>query len=219
MFHLQQTPAEITQTNNTLTAIFHRYGIEPSSNKTLAKAVGNPQFFLGLLNGALSKEDRNSDFFATVPLSDIVEFLFRSHDFYQSKRLPEISLSIENLTQSASHGHAILHTIKVNFEDFSRHLIQHFEEEEHGLFQQALEVQRAEKAGQKQVFSIEKVAHPEVSAINYIELIQQYLNLFQSDRATAPYKRILQDQLNSLSLDFELHEWVEKEVLIPRLTA
>jgi regulator of cell morphogenesis and NO signaling len=158
------------------------------------------------------------------PLPVILDYLYRTHEYYLGHRLLEIEQSVESLISNHGESYPILQLLRPFFTYFKKHLQTHIEAEEAELFPYLVYLHNAyhygkayaQKCGQPGLkeltdFHEDHEGEPEKGLATLRDaILGQYPEV-----ANLLAFKVLLTQLSSFEQDLHLHERVEDEVLMP----
>lgn len=158
--------------------------------------------------------------FSSYNIRTIVHYLKKTHDHYRSNILPTIFSAIERAQKNTSQF-AVLGLIDDFLKLFAKDLEEHFLVEEHGLFPYALQLNQVNSTHDYQLFNRLKPIE-----LDHFDDIHQHMDeelklLRMAIRERTPNEegtvhQIL-NQLKDFEVDLFIHEFLEEEVLLPRL--
>ncbi len=224
MFSILQSPSQIIQINPALETLFVRYQIDSTSNHPINEHLDCADLLVRLCEQLTEIEKCSAEDFRQFSLLELVDFLGRSHNYYRSKKIPELNQRICNLINATlSHQKNLIAALHY-FDEYTQHLVEHFEEEELHLFPLASIAEKPKTFETKneilnrfEFVEQHSVQHDSINSNQYYELISKCLELTTTSPDISMYLNIIKDQLISFKEDIELHEWFEESVFIPRL--
>ena len=184
--------------------------------------VLNREFVEILIRNYANPEQFNAEDFSGFSLSTILEYLKRTHVLYVYKRLPEIAQSIHILQTGCDQPDALLQALDVFFKDYSRHLIEHIENEEHSLFAYVAKLIRLMEHEELicsdtiQPGLLDKFSHDHSDTEMDLRDVRKILRAYLPSAVNQTPYRMLLNRLQSLELDLHIHSRIEEEVLVPR---
>lgn len=184
----------------------------------------NSDFVLKLVdifrNPALFKIEMLDD----VALETIIEYIERTHNYYITKKLPEIEQSIYLFLQEFETNHPLLKTLRVLYTNYYSHLVTHILMEEKCLLPYAKYLLEVLKNGfnAKAYFSKnfngtinDFTSNHDDSHKLELDFIQKIASEYANNKTDSYIYRILQLQLESFKKDLRVHELIEDYILIP----
>lgn len=215
------------ENNYPLNFIAQRYGV-PENSRT-------PYQELQFLNV-------NVDFISTVvklfddayPLSEgefqkfslnvIIDYIRKTHDFYLTKKLPEIEQSITLLLADYEGNHPLLFLLKEFFISYQKDLRQHIETEEKQLLpyieylscSHKGNIDMAEFFCRTKEFSVQKFIDDHSDVEGDLEKVRNLILLYDPPKSNQTPYRILLTQLEFLENDLRVHAIIEDQVLLPK---
>jgi regulator of cell morphogenesis and NO signaling len=224
--------ANVIIQNHHLLAIIDRFGIKLGfGEKTVSqvcKEYNIPvDFFLEIVNTF-----NNPDFFTkpnmdSFPLSLIVDYLRKAHDFYLNVKVPEIRILINRMldTENNEIKKAVL-LISNLFDDYALQLKQHIEKEDTVVYPYVLLLEQAYETKDitdlelfliKHNFKIDEYArnHDDIEEKLY-DIKSLIIKYITPDNNYVSSFKVL-GQLAHLEDDINDHSRMENKVLIPRV--
>lgn len=153
----------------------------------------------------------------------LLGYLYKTHRHYQDKRWNEMNLLLAQMRDSNTEDQPVLHAIQHVFSLYTQQLSAHIQSEEQSLFPFAMacfEAQRANKPVQSP-FSLESFhAHHtnDHLADSLAEILALVATKYPAVQELFLY-RVLEKKLDNFYFDLAIHEWVEEEILMPKLAA
>lgn len=179
-----------------------------------------PEFLMALLTVFEDQHAFNPANFKSFALSEIVDYIRKTHSYYMDKKLPEIEQSIHLLGKAYPETHPLLLLLTAFYADYTRHLIKHIEMEERELLPYIVELEKTSKNKN------EMVNRPSISIRSFIdqhhdtekdlEDVRKAILHYTPPADQQTTYRILLSQLQVLELDLAVHALIEDEVLLPR---
>lgn len=218
------TLAELSSQHPLFEAVLDRYQLRyADSGLPVGVACENAEieadFFVEILHLFEAPQDFDAERLMQFPVPVILDYLYRTHAYYQEKRLGEIELSVERLSTVYGGEHALLVLLRTFFTRYKNQLTAHIKEEEAILFPFAAKAyalnHKGEGIEEKFDFTHFLHAHGEDELDAPLREIQQLVERRHPEvKSLFPYN-VLNWQLNALQQDLWIHERVEEEVLIP----
>ena len=227
MISTQTTIKEIAQYHPLFETVLDRYALRFSDQQmpigvACVEAEIETDFLIEVLRVFEAPQTFDAKTLQRFPIPVILDYLYKTHAWYQEKRLGEIELSVARLAEVYRAEHPLLSLLRTFFQRYKVQIAEHIADEERNLFPVATNIWDAAEKGVafnepfdpdafmhahgedeldvplKEIQALVERRHPEVK------------NLF-------PYN-VLNWQLNALQQDLWIHERVEEEVLIPRMS-
>lgn len=128
---------DIISLNNDVSELIHKYSLnkvdENLSVSEFSESVGiDSSFFTEVLNIFASTDYFPIEQLKQFPVTEILDYLKKTHAHYLTKRLPEIELTIKQLENEIEDVQFNL--LSSFFGKFKAHLIEHIQYEEYMLF-------------------------------------------------------------------------------------
>ena len=226
MFSPSTTIREISEHHPLFEAVLDRYSLRFSEQGMPIGVACEEQeieteFFIEILLAFEAPMSFNATAMKRFPVPVVLDYLYRTHAYYQEKRLGEIEQSVARLADVYGTAHPLLALLRAFFQRYRLQLSAHIEDEEQNLFPYAMKVWEASQEGKllDEAFSTEDFlyAHGEDELDVPLREIQQLVERRHPEvKRLFPYN-VLNWQLNALQQDLWLHERVEEDVLIPQL--
>lgn len=219
-------PRQVKEIDQGTTHIFNRYGVDSSSYRSIADLSEQADFMVELLNGYIHLNDAKASDFTSYPIGVLIDFLKRSHAYYLNKRMPEIGQTIIALTKEVKSNHHIIIVLSDFYRMYMEDMKEHFEYEERALFPYAIEMQSALSRTDSQAaitqlkarYSVQEFCAQHVHTEHELNETMIFLKRFEyENRKCLPFK-VLMNQMQSFKDDLQLHELIEEEVLVSKLS-
>ncbi|MDP5169549.1 MAG: hemerythrin domain-containing protein [Bacteroidia bacterium] len=159
------------------------------------------------------------------PLPVILDYLYRTHQYYLSQRLPEIEQSADALIADCGEKYPILSLLVPFLAHYRRHLESHIRQEEASLFPYLSFLYLSEEYGEAYAKAVAGSPAPIALYATHDEHDHQLASGLKHWRQVIEQQhpallaewpcQVLFHQLDALSTDIALHERLEEEVLIP----
>lgn len=184
----------------------------------------NNDFILKLVDVFRNPASFKIEMLDGFPLATIIEYIERTHNYYISKKLPEIEQSIYLFLQGFETNHPLLKTLKVLYANYYNHLVTHILMEEKHLLPYAKHLWAVLNNGFNTKLYFSKkfncslndfVSNHDDSHELDLSLIQKIVNEYTNNKTNSSIYRILQLQLESFKKDLRVHELIEDYILIP----
>jgi regulator of cell morphogenesis and NO signaling len=225
MISVKDSPNEITTINREYEHLFNRYGIKISSKKSIEINSYlndlNPEFIIEILKCYESSSFLKVENFINYRIPLIIDYLKKSHNYYITKRLPEIEQQIYNLKNEYVDSKPLLYLFYNFFINYQAELCQHFRKEEEVLFPYAIQLFSMVN------FNIDidytSLNKNKELASNFLkEHHQKEKNLKSLQNAILKYSppsknlsvyHIILNHLKNFQKDLNIHNFIEKNVL------
>jgi regulator of cell morphogenesis and NO signaling len=185
------------------------------------------RFLLEMLHAFDAGETFDPQALRSFPLPVILDYLYRTHDYYLQHRLEEIEQSIESLVRNYGGQCSLMPLLRPVYQNFRQEVAEHIAEEESHLFPYINYLYNSEKFGSR--YAARAFAQPKPCQMSdFIEahehedglaalklLIENIAQQHPPLKETMDF-RIFRTQLEALLRDMKIHERVENEVLIPK---
>ncbi|GAB4428201.1 MAG: hypothetical protein OHK0039_46710 [Bacteroidia bacterium] len=179
-----------------------------------------------LLHALQAPETFDVSFLRSFPLPIILDYLYRTHDYYLGQRLDEIEQSVDRLIHQHGTDFPALQLLRTVFERYQSGMRTHVQEEETVLFPYLAYIYECYQYGERYArrsrpvpaaCRLEDFSHPASShAIEEaLDLLMETLLHRYPVLAELMSFDVLRTQLDAMNRDLELHEQVENDVLIP----
>jgi len=130
------TPKTITQYDRNIVHLFSRFNIGSDSTKKLNEICYEDEININLLVDLINCYNDLSYLektkFDDYSISDLIDYLEKSHLYYLDKRIPEIEQSLHKLSLQESFSFNFIF-IKF-FKEYKKEIISHFKTEDEILF-------------------------------------------------------------------------------------
>jgi len=224
--------AEVIIQNHHLLAIIDRFGIKLGFGEKTVSQVCNEynipvDFFLEIVNTFNNPEFFTKPNMDSFPLSLIINYLRKAHDFYLHVKVPEIRLLIDRMleTENKEIKKAVL-LISNLFDDYALQLKQHIEKEDTVVYPYVLILEQAYETKDitdlelfliKHDFKIDEYAknHDNIEEKLY-DIKSLIIKYITPDNNYVSSFKVL-GQLAHLEDDINDHSRMENKVLIPRV--
>lgn len=214
LFNLTNEPSQF------IDQVIHRYYFsKPEGNtQNFLKETGTKSFINLLATAFESPEKFSAKDYSSVSLPIILEYLKRTHSYYQSYYFSKIDLSIDKLYKVYPEAEDLLDLLSVFFDDYRKDIFNHIAEEEEKLFPYIYEMLcvPSNQFKKKKNYSIagfvkQHTDENENTLVQVINMIRQQY----PDAGFSPLN-ILVRQIEQFEKDLRIHHKVEEEVLIPK---
>lgn len=232
MISKQQSIRDILTHNHQLEPVLERFDLRYSaSTEGLAhRSHGKGQdldFLIDMLRVFDAEDTFDALSLRQYPMPVILDYLYRTHDFYRQQRLGEIEQSIEGLLRHCGEAKPLLMLLRPAFEQYERHLLAHMNEEETALFPYLSYLHHAHTYGRyyaNRVFPQRPACdlgdfqhdHEEEDAARTLDVLLETILRDHPEVQQMMAFQILQTQLSQFRQDLRIHEAVENHVLLPK---
>lgn len=223
----QTSPIQISTQNYALKSVFDRYDVSAVSDSPLADICVSRNLNADFLVEILRMFDGDSlpdpQLLQVFPLPVLVDYLQRTHEYYLSKRLPEIELGVYNLIMDPSKDAGFRKMLANFYTGYRKTLFEHIHEEEFTLFPYIRRLINAGKALQFDIcdhvpagYSIQQFIHQhdDTAEKELHEMKQAILSHQDSSPTLSPY-RVFINQIDAFEKDLMIHAFIEDEIMIP----
>lgn len=180
----------------------------------------NPDFVIGILKAFDENTDFPTEELMAFSLTSILNYLKKTHEYYLSKKLPEIELSIENLIREYAPGSPSLVHSGSLFLTYKEDLIKHIWEEELELFPYIEYLQSTKLQGFKfdvhsklSKYSISTFIHSHDDHEKGLESIKEIILAAANQREPVMAYRIFLIQLEIFLRTFRNTPWLKMKYL------
>lgn len=141
--------ADVIHRDYLLIPIIGRFGIQLGfGNKTVREICEEkdlePSFFLEILNSYHNKDYFAEDQFEHYSLSLIVKYLRNTHNYYQTIKIPELEVMVDQFIQSSSDQNKANNKLIADFfNGYKQELMRHLQQEENNLFPYTIQLEEA----------------------------------------------------------------------------
>ena len=156
-------------------------------------------------------------------VEDILDYLQVTHQYYLSKKLPEIEQSLLHIFSKYGQSHQLLASLAIFFNEYKNKLVDHINMEEKQLFPYIRKMIVASKiksicAESLEInpdFSIEKFNSNHSPIEDELKEVSQIIKQYSGKEAIPlPYKIFL-NQVEIFELELRKHAIIEDHVLVP----
>lgn len=223
------SPSEITYNNRQTEHIFNRFGISPNNTDRIyentASIEVNPDFLVDVLNIFCSHKDVRNCVFEKYPIPILVDYLKRSHKYYEEKILPEIGQSISNLLNDYHENHPLLEILYKFYFKYKVDIKEHFSNEEELLFPYAIKLFRTVYFKSEiylfidflKKYSLQDFLESHSNIEGELSNIRNVLLKYNPPVTNKTTYRILIDQIKNFERDLNIHAFIEDEVLVTKI--
>jgi regulator of cell morphogenesis and NO signaling len=156
-------------------------------------------------------------------VEDILDYLQVTHQYYLSKKLPEIEQSLLHIFSKYGQSHQLLASLAIFFNDYKNRLVDHIRMEEKQLFPYIRKIIVASKIKSVCVesleidpnFSVEKFISSHSPIEDELKEVSQIIKQHSENEVIPlPYKIFL-NQVELFELELRKHAIIEDHVLVP----
>ncbi len=208
--------------------ILQRYNVSQAHNliytyEELRDLNITPEFILTLLDIFEDQSSFNASSFEKFTLEVIVDYLRKTHTYYQTKKLLEIEQSIHLLVNAYPQAHPMLLLLNTFYSDYKNHLNKHIEMEERELMPYIVNLERAAVTKNKKLetptLTVEQFINQHHDTEKDLEEVRTAILNYSPPEGNQTLYRILLSQLQIFEKDMAIHALIEDEVLLPRALA
>lgn len=179
-----------------------------------------PEFLMALLSVFEDQQAFRKEAFQKFDLEVIIDYLKKTHLYYQTKKLLEIEQSIHLLVKSYPTAHPILLLLHSFYADYKNHLENHIEMEERELFPYIVRLEKQangqETISKKPVISVQEFINQHHDTEKDLEEVRMAMVNYSPPADNQTLYRILLSQLQVFEKDMAVHALMEDEVVLPR---
>jgi len=162
--------------------------------------------------------------FNIFPVSQIIDYIKRTHAMYLDKVLHEIEQSLGLLNQAYPAGHELLEILNNFYLDYKTNLISHIREEDESLIPHIQYLDKCDFENfnlfefhrRKENFSIEQFFENHEDSDSDLEMIRHKIMLYEPPVVNRFIYGVLLNQFELFEQDLRVHGLIEEQVLIPR---
>ncbi|GAB5538387.1 MAG: hypothetical protein Salg2KO_04900 [Salibacteraceae bacterium] len=216
--------------NRTATSIKNMYHFEPLSELALQRYAITPNGEVEFNDGEISEEDVEfvlevmelysgldgfrAERFNVYSIYTILEYLERTHAFYEATLLPKLEQAIHGI-KKLFPDHIINDVLTRFFNDYRSDLLRHIETEESRLFPYA---RRLAHGGNARDYSVEAFEANHTHEVE--DSLDKVINVIETNYpevARSFAYRSFKIMLEQFRLDLEIHHLIEEEVFLNML--
>lgn len=202
-----------------------RFGFGDDDIETVCKKNKiNSAFFLEILNTFNNREYKSKKKLENISMKTIIDFLLKSHSYYNNEKIPYIKSLIHELKWTDNNGEENKRLIESFFERYCNEVLEHTKQEEKVIYPYALEIEDAYINGMNngQIDSskikniqeyIEEHEGLDEALLDLKNIIIKYLPPADNHQLV---NRIL-EELFKLETDLINHTGIENKLMIPEL--
>ncbi|MEZ4722397.1 MAG: hypothetical protein R2813_11045 [Flavobacteriales bacterium] len=213
--------------NRTVNSIRSMYHFEPLSELALQRYSISPEGTVEFRDGELGEDDVEfvlevmelytgldtfrAERFMVYSIFTVLEYLERTHSFYESTLLPKLDQGIHGI-KKLFPDHPISEILDAFFKKYRAELLKHIDLEETKLFPYARRIAQGGKAGDYSTLAFNDVHSHEVE-----DSLDRVVNIIETDYpevARSFAYRSFKNLLEQFRLDLEIHHLIEEEVFI-----
>lgn len=216
------TVNDLIDNSKMLQLITERLDTTPKT-KSITHLEMNPELIALILDLYNNDEDFPFEKMQKFSVEDILDYLQATHQYYLSKKLPEIEQSLLHIFSKYGQSHQLLASLAIFFNDYKNKLVDHIRMEEKQLFPYIRRVIIASKVKPvcaeslelDPAFSIEKFISSHSPIEDELKEVSEIIKKYSNDEATPlPYKVFL-NQVELFELELRKHAIIEDHVLVP----
>ncbi len=225
--------ADIIIQNHHLLSVINRFGIQLGFGEKSVDSVCkiyniNTDFFLDIINSFNDPDFFPKQKLKTYPLNLIVDYLYKTHDYYLNVKIPEINSLINELVESSSGETAnAIKLIHKFYNEYTTQLHQHIAFEEKTVYPYILKLEELYNEGdeeQKKLFVSNNkfiIKDYAIQHDNIEEKIYDIKNLLikyisPEDNFILCFKIL--GQLAHLEDDIKDHSEMENKIIVPKVS-
>lgn len=216
------TVNDLIDNSKMLQMITERLDATPKT-KSITHLEMNPELIELILDLYNDDEDFPFEKMQKFSVEDILDYLQATHQYYLSKKLPEIEQSLLHIFSKYGQSHQLLASLAIFFNNYKNKLIDHIRMEEKQLFPYIRRMIVASKikpvcAESLEIdleFSIEKFISSHSPIEDELKEVSQIIKQYSENKTTPlPYKVFL-NQVELFELELRKHAIIEDHVLVP----
>jgi regulator of cell morphogenesis and NO signaling len=200
---------------------------ERSDNTPKTKAINHLEMNHELIELILDLYNDDDDFpfekMQKFSVENILDYLQVTHQYYLSKKLPEIEQSLLHIFSKYGQSHQLLASLAFFFNDYKNKLVDHIRMEEKQLFPYIRKMIVASKiksicAESLEInpnFSIEKFISSHSPIEDELKEVSQIIKQYSGDEGIPLPYRIFLNQVELFELELRKHAIIEDHVLVP----
>lgn len=221
--------ADVLHLNMHLLSILRRLEIKLGfRDQTIAEVceqyhIDTP-FFVEIVRFFLAKEQFTTDNLLKFPVSTIVEYLRKTHNYYLNDRIPHIEMLVDRLIAD-NPGRNDIVLVKKFFASYHEEFHKHIMREENNVFPYILTLEKAyhSKENTRQYLDLIKANHISIYAQEHDNVDEKLNDL---NNILIKYLPPLQNENTVYNILFELfelerdvkdHSLIEDKILVPRV--
>jgi regulator of cell morphogenesis and NO signaling len=221
------TPKTITQYDRNIVHLFSRFNIGSDSTKKLNEICYEDEININLLVDLINCYNDLSYLektkFDDYSISDLIDYLEKSHLYYLDKRIPEIEQSLHKLSLQESFSFNFIF-IKF-FKEYKKEIISHFKTEDEILFPFCKILERYLQFNSQEDF-IYILENREIVCNlmdqhrknkDDVDDLQKLLIRYSPNSKKLSYFEIFLNQMSVFQKDLKIHAEIEENVLMDKI--
>ncbi len=233
MFTADTKMADLVHENHQLLSVMNRFGIRLGFGEKSVKEVciynsTDCGFFLEIANAFHDEGYFPQKRLQTYSVSQIVDYLKKTHDYYLNEKVPEMEGLIGNMIKTESNHKKSLELVSNFFGEYKDELTSHIKREDEIVFPYVLELESL-CSGISPGMKVEKMP-PEVKGYSMKKFMEEHDNivekLFDLKNIIIKYMPPVDDQnlanhvlydLFALEKDIRDHSRIEEKIMVPKV--
>jgi regulator of cell morphogenesis and NO signaling len=216
------TVNELINNSKMLQMITERLDITPKA-RAIKHIEMNPELIELILDLYYDDVDFPFEKMQKFSVDEILDYLQTTHQYYLSKKLPEIEQSLLHIFSKYGQSHQLLASLAIFFNIYKNKLIDHIRMEEKQLFPYIRRMIVASKVNPVCAesieidleFSIEKFISNHSPIEDELKEVSEIIKFYSDNKTTPlPYKVFL-TQVELFELELRKHAIIEDHVLVP----
>tara|TARA_Y100000385_G_C13083834_1_gene635353 strand:+ start:1094 stop:1813 length:720 start_codon:yes stop_codon:yes gene_type:complete len=221
------TPKTITQYDRNIVHLFSRFNIGSDSTKKLNEICYEDEININLLVDLINCYNDLSYLektkFDDYSISDLIDYLEKSHLYYLDKRIPEIEQSLHKLSLQESFSFNFIF-IKF-FKEYKKEIISHFKTEDEILFPFCKILERYLQFNSQEDFIYILENRKIVCNLmdqhrknkDDVDDLQKLLIRYSPNSKKLSYFEIFLNQMSVFQKDLKIHAEIEENVLMDKI--
>ena len=221
------TPKTITQYDRNIVHLFSRFNIGSDSTKKLNEICYEDEININLLVDLINCYNDLSYLektkFDDYSISDLIDYLEKSHLYYLDKRIPEIEQSLHKLSLQESFSFNFIF-IKF-FKEYKKEIISHFKTEDEILFPFCKILERYLQFNSQEDFIYILENRKIVCNLmdqhrknkDDVDDLQKLLIRYSPNSKKLSYFEIFLNQMSVFQKDLKIHAEIEENVLMNKI--
>ncbi len=217
--------------NNYSFLVLQRYGLanrgQVQAYEELNSLNVNIDFISSVIRLFETENGVSAAEFDKFNLEIIIDYVRKTHQYYLSKKLPEIGQSIELLLQDYHATHPLLALLKDFFTGYEKDFTTHIMVEEKKLLPYINQLIRAKEDKLKlhelfavtKKYSIEKFMQMHSDTEEDLQHVRNSIMMYEPPKTNRSLYNILLMQLQVFEKDLNVHAFIEDKVLMPKAEA
>ena len=220
------TVNNLINSSKMLQMITERLDITPKTN-AIKQIEMNPELIELILDLYNDDVDFPFEKMQRFSVEEILDYLQTTHQYYLSKKLPEIEQSLLHIFSKYGQSHQLLASLAIFFNIYKNKLVEHILMEEKQLFPyirrmiiaSKVKAVCAESLEIDKEFSIEKFISSHSPIEDELKEVSEIIKQYSDNKTTPlPYKVFL-NQVELFELELRKHAIIEDHVLVPMVIA